>query len=57
MGEGQLSRVGTSLGFSQVTTSAGRITSADNDRAGVRGGKARLEKRWVWGRRELLQEF
>lgn len=42
MGEGQLSRVGTSLGTSQVTTSAGQITSAGNDRAGVKGRKAKL---------------
>lgn len=42
MGEGQQSRVGTSLGISQVLTSAGQITSADNDRAGVKGRKAKL---------------
>lgn len=37
--------MGTSLGISQVTTSAGQIPSADNDRAGVKGRKAKLEKR------------
>lgn len=58
MGAGQSSRVGTSLKISQVTTSAGQITSADNDRAGVKGRKAKLQKTdECGGRRELLQEF
>lgn len=58
MGEGNLWRVGTSLGISQVTTSAGQISSADNDRAGVKGRKAKLEKRDEGGgRRELLQQL
>jgi hypothetical protein len=58
VGEGKLWRVGTSLGISQVTTSAGQIPSADNDRAGVKGRKAKLEKRDEGGgRRELLQEL
>lgn len=51
-------RVGTSLGISQVTTSAGQTPAADNDRAGVKGRKAKLEKRdECGGRRALLQEF
>lgn len=58
MGEGKQWRVGTSLGILQVTTSVGQIGSADNDRAGVKGRKAKLEKRDEGvGRRELLQEL
>lgn len=40
-GEGKRNRVGAGLRILDVTTYAGQITSADNDRAGVKGRKAR----------------
>lgn len=52
---GVWSRVGTSHRIFWVTTYARQITSADNDRARVKGGKA---KPWksdeAWGDREAV---